>query len=123
MLGNTTKMLFQSHIALVDDLKPVVSCGYLSPPTNGMKNGTMYLQGSRVVFSCEDGYSLEGSSERVCQADGQWSGRDTVCAKPEPTANIAGIVAGSVIGGIALITIITTIVLYSRKQKRKAAGV
>uniref|UniRef100_A0A8C6THY5 Sushi domain containing 2 n=1 Tax=Neogobius melanostomus TaxID=47308 RepID=A0A8C6THY5_9GOBI len=76
VLGNATKMLYQSHIALVDDLKSVVSCGYLAPPSNGMKNGTAYLQGSRVVFSCEEDYSLKGSSERVCQPDGQWSGQD-----------------------------------------------
>ncbi|XP_072311564.1 sushi domain-containing protein 2-like [Eucyclogobius newberryi] len=116
-LGNTTKMQFHSHVALVDDLKPVVSCGFLSPPTNGMKNGTTYLQGSKVFLSCGEGYTLGGSSERVCQPDGRWSGEDSVCAKP---TNVAGIVAGSVIGGLALIAIITTIVLAARKNKRKA---
>uniref|UniRef100_A0A8C6TKN6 Sushi domain containing 2 n=1 Tax=Neogobius melanostomus TaxID=47308 RepID=A0A8C6TKN6_9GOBI len=63
------------------DCISVVSCGYLAPPSNGMKNGTAYLQGSRVVFSCEEDYSLKGSSERVCQPDGQWSGQDAACTK------------------------------------------
>ncbi|KAJ0013128.1 hypothetical protein NQD34_017463 [Periophthalmus magnuspinnatus] len=117
-LGNSTKMLFQSHLALVDDLKTVVTCGFLSPPTNGRKNGTAYLQGSRVILSCDDGYKLKGSSERVCLANGQWSGQDTVCAKP---SNVPGIVVGSVIGGIALIVIVTTIVLKARKNKSKRA--
>lgn len=118
VLGNTTKMFFQSHIALVEDLRPVVSCGWLSPPTNGKKEGTTYLQGATVRFSCDDSYTLKGSMERVCQPNGQWSGQDTVCAKP---INLAGIIAGSVIGGITLIAIITTIILHSRKQKRKSA--
>lgn len=34
------------------------------------------------------------------------------------SVNLAGIIAGSVIGGITLIAIITTIILHSRKQKR-----
>ncbi|XP_038589592.1 sushi domain-containing protein 2-like isoform X1 [Micropterus salmoides] len=117
-MGNATRLSFQSHISLVQDLKPVVSCGWLSPPNNGKKEGTTYLQGAKVLFSCDEGYTLKGSAERVCQQNGQWSGEDTNCVVPN---NLAGIVAGSVIGAVALIVIITTIVLHSRKQKRKAA--
>ncbi|XP_071322895.1 sushi domain-containing protein 2-like [Trachinotus anak] len=117
-MGNATKLSFQSHVSLVDDLKTVVSCGRLSPPSNGKKEGTRYLQGATVRLSCDDGYTLKGSAERVCQENGQWSGEETSCVIP---VNIAGIVAGSVIGALALIVIITTIVLHSRKQKRKAS--
>ncbi|XP_051269108.1 sushi domain-containing protein 2-like [Dicentrarchus labrax] len=117
-MGNATRMSFQSHISLVQDLKPVISCGWLSPPTNGMKKGTTYLQGAKVQFSCDDGYTLKGSAERVCQGNGQWSGEETNCMIP---SNVAGIVAGSVIGAVALFVIVLTIVLSSRKQKRKAA--
>ncbi|XP_059214649.1 sushi domain-containing protein 2-like [Centropristis striata] len=117
-MGNATKMSFRSHISLVEDLKPVVSCGWLSPPTNGKKEGTTYLQGAKVQLSCDDGYTLQGPAERVCMKTGQWSGEETTCIIP---SNIAGIVAGSVIGAVALIVIITTLVLLSRKQKRKAA--
>nr|XP_046231714.1 sushi domain-containing protein 2-like [Scatophagus argus] len=117
-MGNATRTSFQSHISLVEDLKPVISCGWLSPPTNGKKEGTTYLQGAKVRLSCDDGYTLKGSEERVCQENGQWSGEDTSCVT---TSNVAGIVAGSVIGAVALIVIITTIVLHSRKQRRKAA--
>ncbi|KAK7895287.1 hypothetical protein WMY93_020612 [Mugilogobius chulae] len=91
---------------------------FLSPPENGMKNGTTYIQGSRVVLFCDEGFTLKGSSERVCQQDGRWSGEDTVCA-PKATINVAGIVAGSVIGGIALIVIVISIVLCARKDKKK----
>lgn len=60
----------------------VVSCGWLSPPINGKKEGTTYLQGAKVRLSCNDGYSLKGSEVRVCQGDGQWSGEDTECTAP-----------------------------------------
>ncbi|XP_068562215.1 sushi domain-containing protein 2-like [Cebidichthys violaceus] len=117
-MGNATKVSFQSHISLVGDLKQVISCGWLSPPNNGKKEGTTYLQGAKVQLSCDDGYTLKGSAERLCQENGRWSGEDTNCVVP---SNLAGIVAGSVIGAVALIVIITTIILHSRKQRRRAA--
>uniref|UniRef100_A0A665U137 Sushi domain containing 2 n=1 Tax=Echeneis naucrates TaxID=173247 RepID=A0A665U137_ECHNA len=110
-MGNATRLSFQSHISLVDDLRPVVSCGWLSPPVNGKKEGTTYLQGAKVQLFCSDGYALQGSAERVCQENGLWSGEETSCVVPR-------IVVGSVVGAAALIVIITTIVLCSRKQKR-----
>ncbi|XP_042364941.1 sushi domain-containing protein 2-like [Plectropomus leopardus] len=114
-MGNATKESFQSHISLVEDLKPVISCGWLSPPSHGKKEGTTYLQGAKVNLICDDGYTLKGSAERVCQQNGQWSGEETTCVVP---INVAGIVAGSVVGALALILIVTAIVLHSRKQKR-----
>ncbi|KAM3874287.1 sushi domain-containing protein 2-like [Diretmus argenteus] len=117
-LGNATKVSFQSHIFLVEDLEPVVSCGWLSPPINGKKEGTRYLQGAMVRLFCDDGYTLEGSEEHICQEDGLWSGEPTTCVA---TNNITGIVVGSVIGSLALITMTAAIVLKYRNRKRKAA--
>nr|XP_057920570.1 sushi domain-containing protein 2 isoform X3 [Doryrhamphus excisus] len=114
-LGNATKISFQSHISLVEDLKSVISCGWLAPPPNGKKEGTTYLEGAKVRLSCNDGFTLEGSVERTCEADGHWSGGDTSCVL---SSNIAGIVAGSVIGAVTLIIIITTLILHSRRRKR-----
>uniref|UniRef100_A0A3Q3WSJ3 Uncharacterized protein n=1 Tax=Mola mola TaxID=94237 RepID=A0A3Q3WSJ3_MOLML len=54
-------------------------CGWLSPPINGRKEGTTYLQGAKVRLSCDDGFTLRGPEVRVCQATGQWSGEDTKC--------------------------------------------
>ncbi|KAM8742988.1 sushi domain-containing protein 2-like [Acanthopagrus schlegelii] len=118
-MGNATKLSYQSHISLVQDLKPVVSCGWLSPPAKGKKEGTSYLQGATVRFTCDDDYTLKGSEERVCQENGQWSGEEAACKVP---LSIVGTVVGSVLGALALIVIITTITLYFRKQKRKAAN-
>lgn len=58
---------------------PVVSCGWLAPPSNGEKEGTKYLAGSMLHFRCHPGYSLVGSVTRRCQEDGTWSGRPTSC--------------------------------------------
>ncbi|XP_068609118.1 sushi domain-containing protein 2 [Brachionichthys hirsutus] len=117
-IGNATRESFRRHLSLVQDLKPVISCGWISPPFNGKKEGTTYLQGAKVQFSCHDGYTLKGPEARVCQENGQWSGEDTSCIV---SSNVAGIVAGSVVGAAALILIILTIALQARKQKRKAA--
>ncbi|XP_034048817.1 sushi domain-containing protein 2 isoform X2 [Thalassophryne amazonica] len=117
-LGNATRAFFQSHISLVEDLKPVITCGWLSPPTNGKKEGTTYLQGAKVQFSCNHGYSLKGSTERICQENGQWSGDVTNCVV---TSNVTGIVVAVVLGCATLATIIATVILSYRKQKRKTA--
>ena len=60
----------------------MVSCGWLSPPAKGKKEGTSYLQGATVRFTCDDDYTLKGSEERVCQENGQWSGEEAACKVP-----------------------------------------
>lgn len=81
-MGNATKMSFRSHVSLVRALEPVVSCGWLPPPVNGKKEGTTYTEGSTVRFSCIEGKTLKGSEERVCQANGEWSGEEALCKTP-----------------------------------------
>ncbi|XP_053398283.1 neurogenic locus Notch protein-like [Mercenaria mercenaria] len=53
----------------------IKDCGFLSDPTNGAvdhADGTTYL--AEAVFSCDTGYTLIGTSSRICQASGSWSG-------------------------------------------------
>ncbi|KAM9821157.1 LOW QUALITY PROTEIN: sushi domain-containing protein 2-like [Neosynchiropus ocellatus] len=116
-LGNATRVSFQSHSSLVRDLAPVAACGWLSPPTNGKKLGTTYVQGAKVTFSCNDGYTLGGAAERVCLMSGQWSGEETSCTEPN---NIPGIIAGTVIGAAALILLITALILHSKRNKKRS---
>ncbi|XP_078660839.1 uncharacterized protein LOC144905190 isoform X3 [Branchiostoma floridae x Branchiostoma belcheri] len=47
-------------------------CGDPGTPTNGYTRGS-FLQGSVVLFGCDDGYDLIGSSNSTCLANGQWS--------------------------------------------------
>ncbi|KAI4816361.1 hypothetical protein KUCAC02_008688, partial [Chaenocephalus aceratus] len=57
------KISYQSHISLEEDLKPVISCGWFSPPSNGKKEGTTYLQGAKETQTV-------------------WFGGDTKCVVP-----------------------------------------
>ncbi|XP_015761127.1 PREDICTED: uncharacterized protein LOC107340287 [Acropora digitifera] len=68
----------------------VISCTPLVPPSNGMISPTSCLSrstyGQSCGFSCQrQGYSLEGSSVRVCGSDGEWTGNnDTICKDKVP---------------------------------------
>uniref|UniRef100_A0A3P9H8C7 Sushi domain containing 2 n=1 Tax=Oryzias latipes TaxID=8090 RepID=A0A3P9H8C7_ORYLA len=79
--GNASLGAYRGHRTLRRALEPVVSCGFLPAPTNGKKNGTRYLQGDTVRFSCDDGFLLFGSEERRCLDDGSWSGEQTHCVR------------------------------------------
>ncbi|CAH1787620.1 unnamed protein product, partial [Owenia fusiformis] len=58
----------------------VIFCGALGAPSNGSLDGTSgNTIGDLIVFSCDTGYTLSGSSIRTCQSDGNWSGTATVC--------------------------------------------
>ena len=57
-----------------------VSCVQLDDPSNGHVNtsaGTSF--GDVARYSCDAGYTLNGTSERTCQADGQWNGTEPTC--------------------------------------------
>ncbi|XP_036069422.1 sushi domain-containing protein 2 isoform X1 [Oryzias melastigma] len=79
--GNATLGAYRSHQTRASALEPVVSCGFLPAPTNGKKNGSRYLQGDTVSFSCDEGYLLFGSEERTCLEDGAWSGEESHCIR------------------------------------------
>ncbi|KAJ7993649.1 hypothetical protein DPEC_G00256840 [Dallia pectoralis] len=114
-VGNSTLMAYQSHQALLHDLQPVVSCGWLATPRNGGKEGTRYLEGALVSFTCKSGYGLFGSRERTCLPSRDWSGEETYCL----SENVVGIVLGSVFSIATLITLGTIIYLHFRKQNRE----
>ncbi|XP_053120715.1 sushi domain-containing protein 2 [Hemicordylus capensis] len=78
-VGNSTRLAHQNYKRLLRSLQPVVSCGWLASPSNGKKEGTDYLSGSYVRFSCNPGYRLAGSAERMCQGSGAWSGVSADC--------------------------------------------
>lgn len=61
----------------------MVSCGWLAPPLNGLKEGTKYLKGSEIYFHCENGYSLAGAEVSTCLDDGTWSSPTPTCQPGE----------------------------------------
>ncbi|KAM4745424.1 sushi domain-containing protein 2 isoform 2-T2 [Anableps anableps] len=113
-VGNATLRAHQDHQALMEALKPV-SCGWLPTPRNGKKNGTHYLQGKTLGFTCKEGYKLYRSTERTCLEEGMWTGEQPYCI----TDDKVGYILGAVGSLTALITMVITIKLHSRKQARE----
>ncbi|OCU02148.1 hypothetical protein XELAEV_18007909mg [Xenopus laevis] len=113
-VGNATKLSHDSHRDFVKSLQAVVSCGWIGPPANGRKEGTSYLEGSEVTFSCNRGYMISGSLTRTCQPDGTWSGQLSQCVGD----NTLGIVLGSVFGFLTLLILIVLIALHEKNRSR-----
>ena len=48
-----------------------------------LRHGTVNYDGTGynmvVEYKCDEGYPLIGSSTRVCQSSGKWSGEEPVC--------------------------------------------
>uniref|UniRef100_A0A8D0HG11 Fibulin 7 n=1 Tax=Sphenodon punctatus TaxID=8508 RepID=A0A8D0HG11_SPHPU len=56
-----------------------VSCPALEPPADGRRFGTKYFVDHEVYFTCNPGFQLVGSSARVCQPNGSWTGEPPEC--------------------------------------------
>ena len=53
-------------------------CSCPPTPANGRVTG---CPGSTVTYHCNSGYALSGSSQRLCQSGGRWSGRAPTCIR------------------------------------------
>lgn len=56
-----------------------VTCSGASAPTNGAVSSSSTTYNSSVTYSCNAGYTLVGSSSRLCQADGSFAGTAPTC--------------------------------------------
>ena len=56
-----------------------VDCGDPGTPTNGHLNFSSATYNSVVTYTCDVGYTLQGSNSRTCQSNGEWSGRVPQC--------------------------------------------
>lgn len=54
-------------------------CGALAVPLNGSITIRETTFPNEASFSCDEGFLLNGSTVRRCQADGSWSGIATSC--------------------------------------------
>ncbi|XP_028834623.1 CUB and sushi domain-containing protein 3-like isoform X3 [Denticeps clupeoides] len=61
-------------------------CGDPGLPANARREGQSFIYKATVMFSCSTPYVLVGSSARVCQPDGTWSGVAPRCIEPTRTA-------------------------------------
>uniref|UniRef100_A0A7N4PW30 CUB and Sushi multiple domains 3 n=1 Tax=Sarcophilus harrisii TaxID=9305 RepID=A0A7N4PW30_SARHA len=61
-------------------------CGDPGIPAQGKREGKSFIYQSEVSFSCNTPFILVGSSTRICQADGTWSGSSPHCIEPTRTS-------------------------------------
>ncbi|XP_040504045.1 sushi domain-containing protein 2 isoform X2 [Gallus gallus] len=116
-VGNFTRLSHQNHKQLVESLEPVISCGWLGPPANGRKDGTNYLLGSAIHFTCNQGYELAGTKERICQATGAWSGDSPSCIL---RSDIKQVIALACVFGVVGLAVVTRLILLYRKERHRA---
>uniref|UniRef100_A0AAZ3NYA2 CUB and Sushi multiple domains 3a n=1 Tax=Oncorhynchus tshawytscha TaxID=74940 RepID=A0AAZ3NYA2_ONCTS len=60
-------------------------CGDPGVPAYGSREGLSFIYQSEVLFSCSVPYIPVGSTTRLCQADGSWSGFQPRCIEPTRT--------------------------------------
>uniref|UniRef100_A0A671XBF2 CUB and Sushi multiple domains 3 n=1 Tax=Sparus aurata TaxID=8175 RepID=A0A671XBF2_SPAAU len=60
-------------------------CGDPGMPAKGRREGRSFIFKSEVMFSCNVPYVLVGSTSRMCQEDGTWSGSQPRCIEPTRT--------------------------------------
>ena len=61
----------------------VVDCGSLEALPNGsitLDNGRTTFN-SCAVYKCNEGFHLNGSANRMCKSNGQWSGSEPICER------------------------------------------
>lgn len=57
----------------------VVNCSDLAAPTNGSVELTAATFGATAVYTCDEGFNIDGTDTRTCHANGQWSGSPPTC--------------------------------------------
>ena len=69
-----TFTIFYFHI-------PAINCGDSGTPTNSQRTLSSTTYNSVVTYTCDVGYTLQGSNSRTCQSNGQWSGSVPQCTR------------------------------------------
>ena len=57
----------------------MVECENLTSPENGQVDVLSIEVNGSAVFTCDSGYSLNGSSSVECQENGEWSEQPPIC--------------------------------------------
>ena len=56
-----------------------VTCVFPGYFLRGWVQGQSYMYGDKIFYHCNEGYDLKGNSQRICKADGKWSGVTPFC--------------------------------------------
>ena len=79
LLGSVT-LSYHSPVYSAIVSSPAINCGDPGTPTNGQRSLSSTTYNSVVTYTCDVGYTLQGSNSRTCQSDGQWSGSVVQCS-------------------------------------------
>ena len=91
-------LLSYFYLFLVLNYFLVINCSGLVPPTNGAVDPSSCLSrstyGQKCSFSCsKTGYVLEGTSARVCEHDGAWTGENNALCRGIHIKHFSGLVS------------------------------
>ncbi len=66
-------------ISILNNTPSAVDCGSLTVPNGQVStsSGTTFM--NTATYTCDDGYSLNGASDRTCQANGNWDPTVPTC--------------------------------------------
>lgn len=67
------------HVFYIFSFFTAKFCGDPGIPAQGKREGKSFIYQSEISFSCNLPFVLVGSSTRICQADGTWSGTSSRC--------------------------------------------
>ena len=79
VLGSVALSYHSPVQSIVTVSSPAIDCGDPGTPTNGQRSLSSTTYNSVVTYTCDVGYTLQGSNSRTCQSDGQWSGSVPQC--------------------------------------------
>ena len=54
-------------------------CGPLTAPADGTVDYSASIYQSVATFTCNTGYTLQGSATLICQSNGNWDNADPTC--------------------------------------------
>ncbi|XP_071497302.1 sushi domain-containing protein 2-like [Diadema antillarum] len=118
--GRASAYAHESWKRARDNMQDVISCGYLPPPADGAKEGTVYLSGSLVVMMCDAGYELEGTKTWKCGASGAWIANTTRCVEVEDTRDeLILYIVTAVLAFLIILSclLICTVCIVKRRRK------
>ena len=69
------------------------ACPPLTAPDGGTLDLSTTTNGSVARYTCNSGYTIDGPSERECQADETWTGVDPVCNRECIHGNTFAVIA------------------------------
>ncbi|XP_044001596.1 sushi, von Willebrand factor type A, EGF and pentraxin domain-containing protein 1-like [Aphidius gifuensis] len=56
-----------------------IYCGHPEYINNGQINGQSFYHDDLITYTCDEGFNIYGNNSRVCNDDGNWSGKSPSC--------------------------------------------